>query len=93
MTKNRKPQTVLLILLAIAVPFLGVGLFAQSGVPNPLLTLDSSGILSSYSTSGPIDLTNAFFQDLGPMGEPATPAMYPVKLGPYRRVGLRSGSP
>ncbi|HYK50399.1 MAG TPA: hypothetical protein VEU94_11795 [Terriglobales bacterium] len=69
MTKNRKPiQTMLLILLAIAVFFLGVGLFAQSGVPNPLLTLDGSGILSSYSTSGPIDLTNAFFQDLGTNG-------------------------
>ncbi len=70
MTKNRNSiQTISLMLLAIAVPFLGERLFAQSGVPtNPLLTLDGSGILSSYSTSGKIDITNAFFQDLGTNG-------------------------
>ena len=32
------------ILLAIVVPLLGAGLFAQNRVPNPLLTLDASGV-------------------------------------------------
>jgi cytochrome c peroxidase len=69
MTKKRDPiRTVLIVLLAVAIPILGVGLFAQSGVPNPLMTRDGSGILSTYSTSGPIDVTNAFFQDLGTNG-------------------------
>ena len=69
MNTNRKPiRTVLLVLLGVVVPILGVGLFAGSGLPNPLMTLDSSGILSTYSTGGPIDVTNPFFQNLGTNG-------------------------
>ena len=65
MTKQRKLiRTRLPILLSIAVPFLGVGVFAQSRVSNPLLTLDGSGVLSTYSTRGQIDVNNAFFQNL-----------------------------
>ena len=37
-------------------------------LPNPLITLDRSGLLGTYSTSGPIDVTNPFFQDLGTNG-------------------------
>ena len=44
------------ILLAIVVPLLGAGLFAQNRVPNPLLTLDASGVLGTYSASGRIDV-------------------------------------
>jgi len=47
------------------VPLLGAGLFAQNRVPNPLLTLDASGVLGTYSASGRIDVNNAFFQNLG----------------------------
>src|SRR5437868_3907365 len=69
MTKQRKLiRTRLPILLSIAVPFLGVGVFAQSRVSNPLLTLDGSGVLSTYSTRGQIDVNNAFFQNLGTNG-------------------------
>ena len=54
MNTKRKPiRTVLLVLLGVVVPILGVGLFADSGLPNPLMTLDGSGILSTYNTSGP----------------------------------------
>lgn len=41
---------------------------ADTSVPNPLFTLDRSGILSTYSRSGPIDTTNPFFQNLGTNG-------------------------
>jgi hypothetical protein len=41
---------------------------AGSGLPNPLFTFDTSGILSTYSTSGSIDLANPFFQSLGSNG-------------------------
>jgi cytochrome c peroxidase len=69
MTEKRKPiPTMLLSLLATAVPILAVGLFAQSGVPNPITSRDETGILSTYSTRGPIELTNAFFQSLGTNG-------------------------
>ena len=69
MNTKRKPiRTVLLVLLGVVVPILGVGLFAGSGLPNPLMTLDGNGILSTYNTSGPIDVTNPFFQNLGTNG-------------------------
>jgi cytochrome c peroxidase len=41
---------------------------AGSGLPSPLFTRDSSGILSTFSTTGQIDLTNPFFQSLGANG-------------------------
>jgi cytochrome c peroxidase len=41
---------------------------AGSGLPSPLFTRDASGILSTYSTVGQIDLANPFFQSLGTNG-------------------------
>ena len=65
MTEKRKPITPrLLSLLLTAVPIMAVGVFAQSGVPNPITSRDETGILSTYSARGPIELTNAFFQSL-----------------------------
>jgi cytochrome c peroxidase len=46
----------------------GVGVFAGSNLPNPLVTADGSGFLSTYSTAGGIDLSNSFFQSLGTNG-------------------------
>jgi cytochrome c peroxidase len=43
-------------------------IFAGSSLPNPLRTLDRTGVLSTYSTAGGIDLSNPFFQSLGTNG-------------------------
>ncbi len=66
--KRKGVRIVTLVLLAVAVPLLGIGVFGGSRLPNPLITLDGSGFLGTYSTSGPIDVTNPFFQDLGTNG-------------------------
>jgi len=69
MTTKRKPiRTVLLVLLGVVVPILGAELFAGSGLPNPLTTLDPTGTLGTFSSSGPIDIANPFFQKLGTNG-------------------------
>ncbi len=43
-------------------------IFAGSTLPNPLQTLDRTGVLSTYSTAGGIDMGNPFFQSLGTNG-------------------------
>ena len=45
-----------------------VTLFGGKFLPNPLRTPDSTGVLSTYSTNGGIDINNAFFQNLGSNG-------------------------
>ncbi len=47
---------------------LAAGIFAGSSLPNPLNSNDSTGTLSTYSTAGGVDLSNAFFQNLGTNG-------------------------
>lgn len=48
--------------------FASISLFGGIFLPNPLLTRDSSGVLSTYSTTGAVDITNPFFQKLGSNG-------------------------
>jgi cytochrome c peroxidase len=43
-------------------------IFAGSNLPNPLITSDPSGLLSTYSKRGGINLSNPFFQNLGSNG-------------------------
>ena len=43
----------------------GTAIFAGSGIPTPLLTLDDSGILSTYTENHRINLDSAFFQKSG----------------------------
>src|SRR5437762_5003848 len=43
-------------------------IFAGSNLPNPLITSDASGLLSTYSPRGAINLSNPFFQILGSNG-------------------------
>src|SRR5438270_8388664 len=43
-------------------------IYAGSTLPSPLLTADTSGVLMTYSTAGPIDLGNPFFRNLGTNG-------------------------
>lgn len=53
--------------LTLVIVF-GLGLLATTTLRNPLYTQDRTGILSTYSTSGGIDLGNPFFQSLGTNG-------------------------
>src|SRR6185312_2938742 len=46
----------------------GTAIFAGSGIPTPLLTLDDSGILSTYTENHRINLDSAFFKSLGTNG-------------------------
>lgn len=55
--------TILLVFVAS-----GAAVFAGSNLPNPLITVNGSGLLSTYSTAGGIDTSNPFFQSLGTNG-------------------------
>jgi hypothetical protein len=46
----------------------GAAVFAGSNLPNPLITVNGSGLISTYSTVGGIDTSNPFFQSLGTNG-------------------------
>jgi len=50
------------------VVFSSVSLFGGKLLPNPLKTSDPTGVLSTYSTAGGIDINNPFFQNLGTNG-------------------------
>ena len=57
--------------LLLLVLFLGFTAFAytvRSILPNPIVSPNESGMLSTYSTSGPIDVTTPFFQSIGTNG-------------------------
>ena len=41
---------------------------AGNGLPNPVSSVNPAGTMSTYSTAGPIDVGNAFFQNLGTNG-------------------------
>src|SRR5438874_7567305 len=53
------------ILLLLLMPSSG---YAGNGLPNPVSSVNPAGTMSTYSTSGPIDVRNAFFQNLGTNG-------------------------
>jgi len=54
--------------LLVIIVMAGTATFAGSGLPSPLVTVDPSGLLSTYSTAGRIDVNGAFFQNLGTNG-------------------------
>jgi cytochrome c peroxidase len=65
MRTSRIPKVV----LSFAAVLLGsVAVFGTGLIPNPLLTPDSTGVLSTFSTSAGIDINNPFFQNLGSNG-------------------------
>jgi hypothetical protein len=68
MTEKPKPIQSTLLVLLVAVPILAVAAIAQSRISNPIMSRNESGILSTYSNRGPIELTNAFFDSLGTNG-------------------------
>jgi len=55
-------------LLFVMLVGLAASIFAGSSSPNPLNSTDPSGTLSTYSTAGGVDQSNAFFQNLGTNG-------------------------
>ena len=66
MTKTRKPiHTVLCVLLVVAA---GRGQGGPGFVPNGAKFPNSAGTSTTYSTTGAIDLSGAFFQSLGTNG-------------------------
>jgi len=57
------------IVLSFAAIVLGsAALFGGRFIPNPLQTTDATGVLSTLSTAGGIDINNPFFQSLGTNG-------------------------
>jgi len=71
-TRNKKyafcSHASALWLCAILVFTGTIAVSAGNNLPNPLITFDQSGFLSTYSTAGDIDLTNPFFRSLGTNG-------------------------
>jgi cytochrome c peroxidase len=61
----RRRSLLLASLLAVLV---SVAFSGHSTLPNPVVSTNSSGILGTVSTSGPIDVSNPFFQSLGTNG-------------------------
>jgi hypothetical protein len=63
------PRPLLTIALCVWIVFLGsISLFGGKLLPNPLCTPNATGVLSTYSTAGGIDINNPFFQSLGTNG-------------------------
>lgn len=56
------------VLATLMIVFTSISLFGGRLLPNPLHTSDPSGVLSTYSTKGGIDINNPFFQNLGTNG-------------------------
>src|SRR5215469_11441137 len=62
-------RSVLTTGLSVALVLLGsISLLGGKLLPNPLKSIDATGVLSTYSTNGPVDITNPFFQNLGTNG-------------------------
>lgn len=56
------------LLIIFAAAFASFAFTVRSTLPNPITSSNGSGTLSTYSTSGPIDVTTPFFQSLGTNG-------------------------
>ena len=56
------------VLSAAFVLLASLALFGGKLLPNPLKSIDTTGVLTTYSTNGGVDTTNPFFQNLGTNG-------------------------
>ena len=61
-------KKIALTLTILSLVGTGIGVLAGTSLPSPLITRDSSGMLSTVSTTGSIDQGGAFFQSLGTNG-------------------------
>jgi len=92
-TKKRKPnRTVLEVLLEVDVLFLGSGLLTKAMCSNPLRPATAAALSHLTCTRGPIDVTNAFFQDLGTNGRPCKLSLISTKRGTVSPRGSSRGS-
>lgn len=69
--RNRKRNswiTAITVVLAVSLLWSGKSLSGPAIIPNNLPFHNSTGIATTISTNGAIDLTNEFFQDLGTNG-------------------------
>src|SRR5882724_5658018 len=57
-----------LLLITCMLGLVSVAFTVRSTLPNPITSSNGSGTLSTYGTSGPIDVTTPFFQSLGTNG-------------------------
>lgn len=57
-----------LLLVGLSIALTPVAFTVRTTVPNPVVTADDSGTLSTVSTTGPMDVTTPFFQNLGTNG-------------------------
>ncbi|GAC1438779.1 MAG: hypothetical protein NVSMB58_34600 [Terriglobales bacterium] len=77
------PTLPIFVLLAIAILISVMRLDAQSPsnfkIPTPLLLPDSTGWLSTVSTTGSIDLSNPFFKSLGTNGRSCVSCHLPTE--------------
>ena len=63
MSKRALPVLAAMVVLAAAAT-----IYAGTSLPNPAMSINPTGIGSTYSMSGPIDKSSAFFQSLGTNG-------------------------
>jgi cytochrome c peroxidase len=63
MRKQALPVLAAMMVLAAAAT-----IYAGTSLPNPAMFINPTGIGSTFSSSGPIDTTSAFFQSLGTNG-------------------------
>lgn len=96
MNNPEESRSLILVLLVIAILVAsGVRLDAQSPsnfkIPTPLVLPDSTGWLSTVSTSGSIDLSNPFFKSLGTNGRSCATCHVPTEAWTItpREVQLR----
>ncbi len=64
----RAPQWISSVLVVLMIMFTSISLFGGKLLPNPLYTPGTTGVLSTYSTAGGLDINNPFFQSLGTNG-------------------------
>src|SRR4051812_35830489 len=57
-----------LLLASLLIVLVSVAFSVHSTLPNPIVSPNGSGTLSTVSTTGPIDVSNPFFQNLGTNG-------------------------
>src|SRR3954471_2812902 len=57
-----------LLLASALIVLASVAFSVHSTLPNPIVSPNGSGTLSTVSTTGPIDVTTPFFQSLGTNG-------------------------
>src|SRR3954465_12934188 len=97
---NMRPYSrvlTLALLVALSLALLSLNPSAGNKIANPLLTQDATGTLGTFTTTGGIDISNPFFQELGTNGRTcnsshATPAPPPPKRGRSRPPACKPAS-